>query len=84
MSIDRIDLENQIRKVIAKISNTKEERISPDTKLVEELGVESIMVLEIMVNLDKKFGIEIPESEILNMTTLKKITEMVDKLKNAK
>jgi acyl carrier protein len=70
-------LENEIRKVIAKIIEIDEEKVGPDSHLVQELGADSMRVLEIMVLLDKKFKIEIPESEIPKMTTLRQITQLV-------
>jgi len=64
-------------KVITKISETEADRITPDAHLVNDLGVDSMLVLEMTVALDKKFGIEIPEADIPKMTSLREITKLV-------
>ena len=65
------DLENDIRNLIAEIIEKDPSAITPDAKFVEELGVDSMMALEILAGLEKKYRIAIPEEKLASITTLK-------------
>ena len=55
------------------------EEIQPDAHLVEDLGMDSMMTLEILASLEKKFKIRIPEEELPKITTLNKAIELTKK-----
>ncbi len=73
------DLEKEIKKMIAEIIEAEPEEITPDADLVSEFGVDSMMALEILASLEKKYKIIIPEEELPNMTTMRKILEVTKK-----
>jgi acyl carrier protein len=50
---------DDVRSIIAKSLNIPVERLEPDTRL-EELGAESLDVIEIVFGLEEKFDITIP------------------------
>ena len=70
-------IENQIREIVAKVLETELDSVQQDARLVEDLGADSMLILEIMVALDKRFGIEIAETELPNMTSLKRLSKIV-------
>ncbi|RMD60143.1 MAG: acyl carrier protein [Nitrospirae bacterium] len=65
--------------MIAEIIEAEPEEITPDADLVSEFGVDSMMALEILASLEKKYKIIIPEEELPNMTTMRKILEVTKK-----
>lgn len=75
------NFEQEIRQVIAEIIEKKPEEITPEAKLVEDLGADSMMALEILAALEKKYRVIVPEENLPKLTTLSKITELVDTLK---
>lgn len=50
---------DDVRAIIAKSLNIPVERVTPDTRL-DELGAESLDVIEIVFGLEEKFDISIP------------------------
>ncbi|MDD5595397.1 MAG: acyl carrier protein [Candidatus Omnitrophica bacterium] len=64
-------LENEIRNLIAEIIEKKPEEVTPDAKFFEDLGVDSMMALEIMAAIEKKYKIAIPEEKLSQLTTLR-------------
>ncbi len=44
--------------------------LDPDTKLREQLGLDSMDFLDIIMELRKKYGIEIPEADYSNLATI--------------
>ena len=82
MSKKAANLEDEIRSLIAEIIEMDPSRISLNTHLVKELGIDSMMALEILAAIEKKYKIRIPEGYLPKMTTLAEATtvarEMLD------
>ena len=74
------ELELEIRKLIAKIIEVEPQKITPDAHFIEDLGSDSMMALEIMAALEKKFGITIPEDQLVKMSNLDQVVKLVDSL----
>lgn len=65
------DLENEIRDLIARIIEKEPAEVTPEAKFFEDLGVDSMMALEIMAAIEKKYKISIPEEKLAQLRTLK-------------
>ncbi len=78
-------MDEKIRKEILEIVSTviekKPKDIPPDAHLIQEVGADSMMALEILAALEKKYRIVIPEDKLKTMTTLNKIVKMVEEAK---
>lgn len=70
-------LEEEIREIVAEIIEVEQEEIGPDTNLVTELGADSMMALEILATIEKKYKLVIPEKELPNMITLSQILDVI-------
>ncbi len=64
------NIEEEIKNIIAEIIEKSPDEILPDAKFFEELGVDSMMALEIMAAIEKKYKIVIPEEKLTQLTTL--------------
>lgn len=71
------DLENEIKSIIAEVTEQDIEGITPDAKFVEDLGMDSMMALEIMAAMEKKYRITIPEEKLPLMRTLSETVGIV-------
>ncbi|MFH1777702.1 MAG: acyl carrier protein [Candidatus Omnitrophota bacterium] len=60
----------EIRNMVAEIVEMEPEEISADAKFVEDLGVDSMMALEILASLEKKYRVRIPEESLTKLTNL--------------
>jgi acyl carrier protein len=65
------DLEIEIRDLIAEIIEKEPKEITPDAKFFEDLGVDSMMALEILAAVEKKYRIHIPEEKLTQLVTLR-------------
>ena len=70
------DLTADVRKIVADILETDPQAIDPDAQLVEDLGMDSMMALEILATIEKRFKIKIPEESLPKMTTLNRIIQL--------
>ena len=69
-------LEDEIRGVIGGILEVDPTHISAEARLVQDLGMDSMMALEIIASLEKKYRIKLPEQELQNVTTLNRVIEL--------
>ena len=74
-----INVEQEVRDLIADIIEMDPNEIDPNAHLVEDLGMDSMMALEILAALEKKYKIKLPEQELPKITTLNRATELVKK-----
>jgi len=72
------DLENEIRNLIAEIIEKEPGEISSDAKFFGDLGVDSMMALEIMAAIEKKYKIAIPEEKLTQLTTLRETVAVAE------
>ena len=73
-------IESNIRNLIAKIIEVEPEKIGSETSFVEELGADSMMALEIMATLEKKYNITIPEEDLPKLSNLKQVIQLVSSI----
>lgn len=57
-----------------------EKKILPDSRLTEDLGLDSLDLIELAIHLEEKFKIdEIPDEELDNFNTVQDVFEYLDK-----
>jgi acyl carrier protein len=61
------DTGRQVALIIADKLNVGLDRISPDARLKEDLGLDSFTAVELTFELKDKFGIEIPQQEFIRI-----------------
>jgi acyl carrier protein len=67
------DIENEIRNLVAEIIEKDPAEIKSDARFIEDLGVDSMMALEILAGIEKKYKISIPEEKLAEFKTLDSI-----------
>jgi acyl carrier protein len=74
------ELEQEIKTMVSKIIKVDESRIDPDANLFSEYGVDSLLGVEILAGLDKKYGLDVPEQKIREIKTLNDIIRIAREL----
>ena len=70
----------KLKKIIAEVLNVDEEEITMETTFVDDLGADSLDVLQIIMGLEEEFDIEIPNEEAEKIVT---VGDAVEQIKNA-
>lgn len=68
-------IRTEVRKLIAEITEREPEEVSDTASFVEDLGIDSLMAIEMLVAVDKKYKIEISEEEF---GKIKNVNDAVD------
>ena len=53
----------EVKKLVAEITERTPEEISDAALFIDDLGIDSLMAIEMLVAMDKKYKIHIPEEE---------------------
>ncbi len=76
------DLFDQVKEVIVEQLNVSPEEVKPEARFVEDLGADSLDVVEMIMALEEKFEIEIPDSEAEKIQTVQDVVDYIQKAKS--
>ncbi len=74
------DIEKDLRAMVAEILETEPEGIDGNAGFVKDLGMDSMMALEILAGIEKKYKVVIPEDLLPKFTSLNKTVEIVEQI----
>ncbi len=61
---------DEVKEVVVEQLNVNPEEVKEDSKFVEDLGADSLDVVELVMALEEKFDIEIPDSDAESIITV--------------
>jgi len=71
-------IRTEIKKLIARVTEREPDEIPDNAHYMEELGVDSLMAMEVMIAVDKKFKIDIPEEDFNKATNVNESVKLVE------
>jgi len=74
---EKVNVEKDIRELVAEILESSPEEIKGDANFVKDLGMDSMMALEILAGIEKKYRIVIPEDALPKFTDLNATVKLV-------
>jgi len=73
---------DEVKEVVVEQLNVNPDEVKEDSKFVEDLGADSLDVVELVMALEEKFDIEIPDSDAESIATVGDAVKYVES-KNA-
>jgi acyl carrier protein len=70
------ELKEKLRAIIADVSEVDE---IPDDTPFKDLGIDSMMAIEIVAEVERTYKLSIPEEELQDLTSFTKVYEKVQK-----
>lgn len=74
----------KVKSIIAENLGVEEEEVVPEATFREDLGADSLDVVELVMAIEDQFGIEIPEEDAEKLTRVKDAIEYVEAHAKAK
>jgi acyl carrier protein len=68
--MDERDIRNKIKAAIAKISDIEATDIADTASFKDDLGLDSLVLLEISVEIEIQFGLEVHEEDLKQLQTV--------------
>ncbi len=59
-----LEIEQKVKEILSKKLDVEPGKIALETRLAEDLGVDSFGAVELMFEIEEAFGLKIPDSEI--------------------
>ncbi len=78
--MERKEIEERVKKVVAKVLGIDEDKIKPESRFVEDLGAESVQSLELVASFEEEFDIEMEEEAALEVKTVEKAVDFIKKI----
>ncbi|WP_244272900.1 acyl carrier protein [Synechococcus sp. N32] len=77
---DKQQLEGRLVEILHRISGADPAAITPDARLMEDIGIDSLGFYEILIEADTCFGIRIQEEQLLQFKTVGDIQSHLESL----
>ena len=65
----------KMKEMIAEQLNCEEDGITMETSFKEDLGADSLDLIELVMSMEDEFGVEIPSEELEQLTTVGAVVE---------
>ena len=69
---------DKVKEVIIDKLGVEEDKIVSEASFVDDLGADSLDTVELIMQLEEEFGIEIPDEEAEKMTTVKSVVDYIE------
>lgn len=79
-----MDVLAEVKRIMSDISRIDVEELESDIKIREELGVDSLMAMEIVATCEKRLDIHIDEGELYNVETIGDFEKLIMSLYSKK
>ncbi len=77
-------LRDQIKNIVAKITRIDSIEFEDHVLFRDELGIDSLMITEILANIEKLLGVPVDETMFVNVDTVGQVLDTVTNLKQKK
>ena len=71
------DIRTHVRNLVAEITERDPSEVSDTALFIDELGIDSLMAIEMLVAMDKKYKVQIPEEEFKNIKCVNDAVDIV-------
>lgn len=75
--MEREEIVEKVKVVIVEQLSVEEDDVTEDASFVDDLGADSLDIVELVMALEDKFGISIPDEEAENIKTVGNAVEFI-------
>jgi len=81
--VEKMTIE-KVKEMLASQLNIEAKKIENNSKIIEDLGADSLDMIEMLMTLEENFGVTIPDDKAGNLKTVADIANFIDNEKKAK
>ncbi len=68
----------KVKEIICEQLDVEEEKVTLEASVVDDLGADSLDVVDLVMSLEEEFDIEIPDEDVENMKTVGHISKYIE------
>lgn len=72
-----MEIENKVREIVCQNLDVDPEKIKMETSFVDDLGADSLAVVELVLALEEAFEIDIPDEDTETLATFKDVVDYI-------
>ncbi|MBR1863254.1 MAG: acyl carrier protein [Ruminococcus sp.] len=69
---------DKIREIIVEQLDVDEDKVTNDASITDDLGADSLDVVDLVMSIEESFDIEIPDEEVENIKTVGDIVKFIE------
>ncbi len=73
---------DKVKDIIVDQLDVDEDKITMDASITEDLGADSLDVVDLIMSLEEEFDIKIPDDEVENVKTVGDIVKFIEEIDN--
>lgn len=73
-----MDMLDTVREILSKQLRIDKSEIGEDTSIREDLGVDSLDVVEMLMSIEEECGVVVPDDEIANLKTVGDVARYIE------
>ena len=71
-------IDQRVKDIIVEQLGVKPDQVTPEAKFVEDLGADSLDIVELIMALEEEFGIEVPDEQAENLLNVGDVTKYIE------
>lgn len=76
--MERKEIEEKVRNFLLEDLEIEEDKIFPDAKLKDDMGIDSLDYVDIVVIVEKNFGFKIKPEEMAGVKTMRQFCDYIE------
>ena len=72
-----MSVEEKVIEIISQKLNLSKDQIKPEASFVDDLGADSLDLVELVMAMEEAFGMEVPDEEAEKLRTVKDVIEYI-------
>ena len=75
------DISERVKKIVVEHLGVESDKVVDSASFVDDLGADSLDTVELIMQLEEEFGIEIPDEDAEKITTVQAAVDYIEKNK---
>ena len=68
----------ELKALVAEILAVDEDKVKLESKLIDDLGADSLSVVELHMEIEERLGIKIPDEEVAKLATVEDVLKAIE------
>jgi len=76
------DVEKKVKEIISEQLGVAETEVTPEASFIEDLGADSLDIVELVMAFEEEYGLEIPDEDAEKIRTVKDVIGYIESHKS--
>ncbi len=68
----------KVKAILSEQFDVEEDTITPETNIADDLGADSLDVVDLLMSVEDEFEIEVPDEEVENLKTVGELVKYIE------